>query len=165
MRGKGDRGVVRRKSTSTSANEEISLSDSVLLLAKFLEILRRDVLAKHDLEPWEYDVLSALRTAETSDGTSPSDLRAALRIASGTVTNRVDRLVSRGYVARKPDPRDGRGTLVQLRTPGRKRVESATRDLARTENAAWQAISPARRAQLAACLPAALTALEPSRSP
>lgn len=165
MRGNGNRGVVRRKSTSTSASEEISLSDSVLRLAKLLEIRRRDVLAKHDLESWEYDVLCALRTAETSNGVSPSELMAALRIASGTVTNRVDRLVSRGYVARKPDPRDGRGTLVQLRTPGRKRVESATRDLAKTENAAWQAIPSGRRAQLAACLPAALTALEPSRSP
>jgi DNA-binding MarR family transcriptional regulator len=45
------------------------------------------------------------------------------------VTNTIDRLERQGYVARRPNPRDGRGVLAEITETGRDAVERATRDL------------------------------------
>lgn len=133
------------------------LGSRVLRVARYLELKRRDALARHNLDVWEYDVLTALRAAESSEGLSPGELMAATQVASGTVTNRVDRLSARGFVSREPDPRDGRGVLVRLRPAGRKRIDTAARDLTKAETAIWQALSPHQQAQLTRLLRDLLT--------
>ena len=50
-------------------------------------------------------------------------------MTSGTMTNRVDRLVARGFVERLPDPRDRRGVLVRLTDAGRRSVDGALESL------------------------------------
>nr|WP_223187043.1 MarR family transcriptional regulator [Streptomyces sp. CBMA29] len=52
-----------------------------------------------------------------------------LMVHPTSVTNTVDRLVSAGLVAKRPNPNDGRGTLASITDKGREIVESATRDL------------------------------------
>jgi DNA-binding MarR family transcriptional regulator len=46
-----------------------------------------------------------------------------------SVTNTVDRLVTSGLVAKRPNPNDGRGTLASITDKGREVCEAATRDL------------------------------------
>ena len=46
-----------------------------------------------------------------------------------SVTNIINRLEVGGYVTRKPNPRDGRGTLAQITRAGRAVVDRATTDL------------------------------------
>ena len=41
------------------------------------------------------------------------------------MTNRIDRLRTRGLVTREPDPSDGRGAVVALTDQGRELVDSA----------------------------------------
>jgi DNA-binding MarR family transcriptional regulator len=52
-----------------------------------------------------------------------------LMVHPTSVTNTVDRLVTAGLVAKRPNPNDGRGTLAAITDKGREIVESATRDL------------------------------------
>jgi DNA-binding MarR family transcriptional regulator len=52
-----------------------------------------------------------------------------LMVHPTSVTNTVDRLVTSGLVAKRPNPNDGRGTLASITDRGREVVEAATRDL------------------------------------
>ncbi|MGW2210234.1 MarR family winged helix-turn-helix transcriptional regulator [Streptomyces sp. NPDC001781] len=52
-----------------------------------------------------------------------------LMVHPTSVTNTVDRLVRTGLVARRPNPKDGRGTLAVITGKGREVVDAATRDL------------------------------------
>jgi DNA-binding MarR family transcriptional regulator len=54
-------------------------------------------------------------------------------VASGTMTNRIDRLAGRGLVERLADPSDRRGVLVGLTANGRRRVDAALTDLLERE--------------------------------
>jgi len=46
-----------------------------------------------------------------------------------SVTNTIDRLEEQGMVVRRPNPRDGRGTLAEITGLGREVAERATGDL------------------------------------
>jgi DNA-binding MarR family transcriptional regulator len=52
-----------------------------------------------------------------------------LMVHPTSVTNTVDRLVSAGFVAKRPNPNDGRGTLASITDKGREVCDAATRDL------------------------------------
>jgi DNA-binding MarR family transcriptional regulator len=147
----------QRPSLDTSS---LALSDRVIRLARNLELGRRQVLAARELEVWEYDVLIALRAADSPHGLSPSALMAASQVASGTVTNRIDRLARRGFVTREPDPSDHRGVLVRLSTAGRRRVDQAATEIAEAEKFLWSTVSERRRDQLTAVLREVLRQLD-----
>ena len=52
-----------------------------------------------------------------------------LMVHPTSVTNIIDRLEEQGMVIRRPNPRDGRGTLAEITGRGRRAAEEATRDL------------------------------------
>jgi DNA-binding MarR family transcriptional regulator len=52
-----------------------------------------------------------------------------LMVHPTSVTNTIDRLEEQGMVVRRPNPRDGRGTLAEITGLGRKAAERATEDL------------------------------------
>jgi DNA-binding MarR family transcriptional regulator len=56
-----------------------------------------------------------------------------LMVHPTSVTNTIGRLEKQGMVVRKPNPRDGRGTLAEITARGRAVVEEATRDLMAAE--------------------------------
>jgi DNA-binding MarR family transcriptional regulator len=121
-------------------------------LARHLDLARREAFAVHDLEPWEFDVLAALRRAGAPYRLSPGRLVDATLVTSGTMTNRIDRLESKGLVARTPDPTDRRGVQVGLTAAGRARVDGALTDLLAHEHRLLDVLSPEQRASLAVLL-------------
>ncbi|MDQ3383699.1 MAG: MarR family transcriptional regulator [Actinomycetota bacterium] len=98
-------------------------------LARHLDLARRRAFAEHGLEAWEFDVLSALRRTGTPYQLTPGELVRQTLVSSGTMTNRVDRLVGRGLVERSPSATDGRGVVVTLTAAGRHTVDDALVDL------------------------------------
>ena len=102
-------------------------------LARLLDKARRDAFAAHRVETWEFDVLAALRRARRPYQLTPGALVRQTMVTSGTMTNRVDRLVQRGFVERSPDPRDRRGVLVALTGAGKKTVDGAFESLLASE--------------------------------
>jgi DNA-binding MarR family transcriptional regulator len=109
--------------------EPLHVLSRVSRLARHLDRARRAVFSAHDMESWEFDVLTALRRAGPPYELSPGRLLRATLVTSGTMTNRIDRLESTGLVRRSPDPQDKRGVLVRLTDAGRTRVDAAFDDL------------------------------------
>jgi DNA-binding MarR family transcriptional regulator len=121
-------------------------------LARHLDRARKQAFAAHDLETWEFDVLAALRRAGPPYDLSPGRLVAETLVTSGTMTNRVDRLVGRGLVERRPDPDDRRGVLVRLTATGRRTVDAALDELLVHEREILRALDTADATKLADAL-------------
>jgi len=124
----------------------------VTRLARHLDRERRQAFAAHALEPWEFDVLSALRRSGEPYELSPGRLLRETLVTSGTMTNRVDRLVARGLVGRRADPTDRRGVLVRLTPRGRAAVDAALDALLGSERELLAALSTRERDRLGALL-------------
>jgi DNA-binding MarR family transcriptional regulator len=129
--------------------EPLQVLSRVSRLAKHLDIARRGAFAAHDLEAWEFDVLSALRRAGPPFQLTPGALLRATLVTSGTMTNRIDRLAEAGLVRREPDPRDRRGVLVTLTDEGRTAVDAAFTDLLAREQTLLAGLGEDQRQQLA----------------
>lgn len=121
-------------------------------LSRRLDLDRATAFAQHDLDGWEFDVLSALRRAGDPYELSPGQLVQQTLVTSGTMTNRVDRLVRRGWVERQPSPVDRRGVLVRLTARGRSAVDAAMGDLLDRERELLADLPRAERAVLTAQL-------------
>lgn len=121
-------------------------------LARHLDRARRAAFAVHDLEPWQFDVLSALRRQGPPYQLSPGALLRATLVTSGTMTNRIDGLAAAGLVRRQPDPQDKRGVLVTLTGQGRLRVDAALAGLLRSEEALLKGLDRDERQVLAGLL-------------
>jgi len=124
----------------------------VTRLARHLDRARRQAFESHGLETWEFDVLAALRRAGPPYQLSPGRLLREKLVTSGTMTNRVDRLASRGLVERLPDPADRRGVLVQLTGAGRDAVDAAMADLLAHERTLLGSLSEAEQRRIARTL-------------
>ena len=124
----------------------------VTRLARHLDLARHAAFIEHDLEVWEFDVLAALRRAGAPYSLSPGQLLTQTLVTSGTMTNRVDRLASKGLVERLPDPRDRRGVQVRLTAKGQQRVDAAMADLIAREEKLLAGLSPTARTRLASTL-------------
>ena len=132
----------------------------VTRLSRHLDRARATAFAAHGLEAWEFDVLAALRRAGRPYVLSPGQLIDQTMVTSGTMTNRVDRLESRGLVDRLPDPADRRGVHVRLTPPGKERVDAALADLLDRERAILGSLTGPQQASLSALLRALVVPFE-----
>lgn len=121
-------------------------------LAKLLDRARKDAFHKSKLESWEFDVLAALRREGNPYQLSPKALLQQTLVSSGTMTNRIDRLVDSGLVVRREDPNDGRGVLVELTASGLTRVDAAITRLVDAEAQLLSSLSRAEQKRLAESL-------------
>ena len=126
-------------------------------LSLYLDAARRRAYAAHHLETWEFDVLAALRRAGVPYRATPGQLLRETHVTSGTMTNRVDRLVTRGLVTRDQAPDDRRVVLVQLTEAGRTAVDAAMGDLLAAERRLLGDLDDDRVARLAHDLRALLS--------
>jgi DNA-binding MarR family transcriptional regulator len=147
--------------------EPLQVLSRISRLAKHLDLARRSAFASHRLEPWEFDVLSALRRQGPPFQMTPGALLRATLVTSGTMTNRVDRLAEAGLVRREPDPRDKRGVLVTLTSAGRTTVDAALADLLDREHELLAGLDDQQRHVLADLLRTLLAPFdaEPQSSP
>jgi DNA-binding MarR family transcriptional regulator len=144
--------------------EPLSVLSRVSRLARYLDIARRRAFADVGLETWEFDVLAALRRAGDPYALSPGQLGAQNLVTSGTMTNRVDRLESRGLVRRERDPKDRRGIRVVLTPKGMRTVDSALEDLLSREEAVLAGLDARDRGILADLLRTLVLAFDQSSS-
>ena len=124
----------------------------VARLTKHLDRARRTAFSRSELESWEFDVLSALRRAGAPYELSPKSLLQQTLVSSGTMTNRIDRLVDRDLVTRRTDPNDGRGILVGMNPAGLTRVDAAITRLVDAEEKLLSTLSASDQERLAGLL-------------
>jgi DNA-binding MarR family transcriptional regulator len=129
--------------------EPLQVLSRISRLARHLDIARRGAFADHELESWQFDVLSALRRQGPPFQLTPGALLHATLVTSGTMTNRIDRLAAADLLRREPDPRDRRGVLITLTDLGRERVDNALADLLQRERALLASLNRQERRQLA----------------
>ncbi|WP_208304522.1 MarR family winged helix-turn-helix transcriptional regulator [Dermatophilus congolensis] len=117
-------------------------------LSRHLEFARRSAFEANNLEPWEFDVLSALRRAGSPFEMSPGELVHDTLSTSGTMTNRIARLEKRGLVTRHRDPHDGRSMRIRLTTAGKNAAENTLTALIDRENDLLAALGNTERNEL-----------------
>jgi DNA-binding MarR family transcriptional regulator len=90
------------------------------------------LLRPHDLTFARYEALVLLSFSR--EGALPMRIIGErLMVHPTSVTNTIDRLERQHLVIRKPNPRDGRGTLAEITTEGRAVMQRATADLMEAE--------------------------------
>jgi DNA-binding MarR family transcriptional regulator len=140
--------------------EPLHVFSRVSRLARLLDLDRTTAFARHELEGWEFDVLSALRRAGEPYELSPGRLVQETLVTSGTMTNRIDRLATKGWVERLPSPTDRRGVIVRLTKGGQAAVDSAMADLLTREGELLDDMAPAERDALTRALKRLLAPFE-----
>src|SRR5690242_8617735 len=81
------------------------------------------VFDAHGLGAASFGVLVTLARIEDEGGVSQRRLMDELGLTSGTISVRMDRLVTQGLVERRPDPESRRNTLITLTERGRELFE------------------------------------------
>jgi DNA-binding MarR family transcriptional regulator len=99
------------------------------LLHSYHQVIRkldRELRQEHDLPLAAYDVLLRLARAPVR-ALRMSDLAERVLLSPSGLTRLVDRLVSKGFVARHTDPQDARVVRASLTDAGLKRLRRASR--------------------------------------
>lgn len=107
-----------------------------------------------------FDVLATLRRAGPPHALTPSALIGWTMVTSGTMTSRLDRLERAGLIERRPNPEDGRGSVVALTEKGFALIDEAVTAHVANQRRMMDALSPAEQARLDECLRACLAAFE-----
>ena len=86
------------------------------------------IVGRHGLTFARYEALVLL--AFSRHGQLPmSKVGERLMVHPTSATNIIQRLAAQGFVERRPNPEDGRGTLAVITEAGREVMEAATTDL------------------------------------
>lgn len=124
------------------------------------ERLIEATLSPFELAIGDFDVLAALRRSGAPHRLTPTQLYKALMITSGAMTNRLDRLESRGLLERTDDPADRRGILVCLTEAGRALIDRAVEAHVANEARLLSALTRAEQSALDATLRKLLVSFE-----
>ncbi len=117
------------------------------------------VFGRFGLRGADFAVLATLARLAGHD-VAQRRLASELGLSAGTVSLRVDRLTDRGLIARRADPRDGRGALVSLTERGRELFEAAVPEHLANAQEIVAGLTDQERHQLAALLAKLLYTLE-----
>lgn len=117
-------------------------------------------LRRRGLQPGWFDLLAALRRAGPPYELNPTELMRATLVSSGGMTKRLDRLVAKGLVERRPDPRDRRGSRIWLTRRGKAVIDRALDAHVENEERLLRSLSAADRRALDDLLAKLLSELE-----
>jgi DNA-binding MarR family transcriptional regulator len=123
------------------------------------------VFTAHRLTAPSFGVLVTLARVDDGGGVSQRRLMDELRLTSGTISVRMDRLVAQGLVNRRADPGSARNTLISLTPRGRELFERIAPAHLNNERRLLSGLSDEELELLAALLRKLLVEFEGSRPP
>jgi MarR family transcriptional regulator, organic hydroperoxide resistance regulator len=127
--------------------------DSILLALQRATHVSLDALATELAELGvPASELNVLANLGDGDGRTVSQLIADVGSRPTTMTTILDRLETRGWLARNPHPSDRRSFVVELTPEGRRIARTVRRGVARVEARALAGLSPTRLAALRGAL-------------
>jgi DNA-binding MarR family transcriptional regulator len=107
-----------------------------------------ETLASHELDRRSFQLLGRLRRIGAPYRVSAGKLATDLRLSSGAMTNRLDRMEAAGLIRRLPDPNDRRGTLVEPTDAGHKAWDGTVGAQARREAQFSSVLTAAEKTKL-----------------
>ncbi len=122
--------------------------ERIQILAKAFDRSLGETLSQHGLDARAYHLLGHLRRYGPPYRRTPGQLAADLRLSSGAMTNRLDRLEKAGLIRRLPDPSDRRGTLVEPTERGHALWDGATDTQALREAMIASVLDPSEREEI-----------------
>ncbi|GAA1885178.1 MarR family winged helix-turn-helix transcriptional regulator [Actinomadura bangladeshensis] len=128
-------------------------------LTRIAERELKNLFSEFGLERGEFDVLATLRRAGAPGGMTAGALARSSMVTSGAVTNRLDRLVAKGYVTRELDPGNRRTVIVALTPAGRDLIDRAVAAHLDNERRILAALDEQQQDDLAATLRTLLLSL------
>ncbi|KAA9166936.1 MarR family transcriptional regulator [Amycolatopsis acidicola] len=143
-----------RPEVDTSA---MAVVGRVLRLASLIRRDTDDLLAGHELNRAEFDVLSALRR---NGVLNPGQISREMLSSGAAITKRLDRLTKMGLVSRAASARDRRVVQVRLTDKGVALIDDLLPRQLRAELNALDDLSDTERAELAELLGRVLQTVE-----
>ena len=122
--------------------------ERIHILAHNLDESMASTLAQFKLDRRAFQLLTKLRSVGKPYRRSAGSLAADLRLSTGAMTNRLDRLEAAGLIRRLPDPNDRRGTLIEPTAAGHAAWDEAMSTQARREAMIGQALTESEREDL-----------------
>lgn len=122
--------------------------ERIQILAKAFDRSLEETLTQYGLDHRSYHLLGRLRSYGPPYRRSPGQLAADMRLSSGAMTNRLDRMEAAGLIRRLPDPHDRRGTLVEPTEAGNATWDRTTGTQARRERMIASVLDPSEREEL-----------------
>jgi DNA-binding MarR family transcriptional regulator len=107
-----------------------------------------ETLQELELDRRSFHLLGKLRKYGAPYRTSAGKLAADLRLSSGAMTNRLDRMEAAGLIRRLADPNDRRGTIVEPTDLGLQLWDKAVGTAARNETALTSVLGASDRERL-----------------
>jgi DNA-binding MarR family transcriptional regulator len=142
--------------------DAIALIGRLMRASRLLQLEVERSLGNFGLTINEFNTLNALRRAGPPHRLSPKQVGVSLLFSSGGLTKLLERLESRGLIAREPDPTDGRGVLVSLTPKGKELQEHAMSAHQINEEELLTPLTSQQRERLNAILRDLLVAFEAS---
>ncbi len=118
------------------------------------------VYTSHGLNAASFDVLATLRRSGRPYQLSPSALIDWTMVTSGTMTNRLDRLEAQALIERRPNPVDGRGSVVALSAQGFDLIDQVIAEHVENQHIIMSGLTTGSREQLDGLLTLWLSKLE-----
>jgi DNA-binding MarR family transcriptional regulator len=128
-------------------------------LSRLLERELRDLFAAHGLESFEFDVLATLRRSGSPYELTAGALLKAAMVTSGAITNRIDKLETKGLVQRVRDSGDRRTVRIRLTERGLELIDDLLAKHVANEARLLSGLGPADRDHLIVLLRGLLESL------
>ncbi len=122
--------------------------ERIQMLAHDFDASLAETLRTFDLDLRSYHLLGRLRSMGAPYRRSPGQLAGDMRLSSGAMTNRLDRMEAAGLIRRLPDPADRRGILVEPTELGHSTWDRTVDVQAQREALLASVLEPADREQL-----------------
>ncbi|MGA3153585.1 MAG: MarR family transcriptional regulator [Streptosporangiaceae bacterium] len=129
-------------------------------LRRHLDAGLQHVFDRYDLTAADFTVIVSLRRAGAPYCRAQAELMAQLGLTSGTMSVRIDRLVSRGVVVRQDHPDDRRVQLIRLTDEGLRLFDEIAPAHLANEDRLLSALTATDREQLAGLLRLLLESFE-----
>ncbi|MFI6395026.1 MarR family winged helix-turn-helix transcriptional regulator [Nonomuraea sp. NPDC050547] len=130
----------------------VGIVGRLMRLSRMWDMSIKEVLARHGLEPGEFDVLSTLRrSGEPYELTAGTFLKVSL-VTTGAITLRVDKMQDKGLVTRVRDTADRRSVKIRLTPQGLEVIDRVLPEHIANQARLLQSLDEEHRDQFAAIM-------------
>lgn len=140
--------------------EPMAIMGRLMRIAKYMETEVAQLHKRYDLKLGEFDVLATLRRSGAPYRLTPSELIDSMMLTSGAMTNRLDKLESKGLIEREHSKEDRRSVTVELTQDGFALIDQIIEEHAEVQTKLVEGMSSNQKKQINSILKAWLTQYE-----